>query len=85
MPDRWFGRGFPAQRLEVLGEVVSCDEGQHVRLQALQVIVVEDLDGRILDRPVHAFSLTIGPRMVRFGQAMLDTMLDADAIEDMRT
>ena len=41
-------RGVPAQGLEMLGDVVGCDEGQDMRLQALQIVVMEDLDGRVL-------------------------------------
>ncbi len=41
-------RGFAVKRYEVLGEVVGRDEGQDMRLQALQIFVVEDLDGASL-------------------------------------
>jgi hypothetical protein len=34
--------------------------------------MVEALDGRLLDSPVHTFDLTVGPRMLWFGQAMID-------------
>lgn len=69
----------------MLGEVVGRDEGENVRLQACQIFVVEDLDGRILDRPIHALGLPIGPGMVGLGQTMLDAVLDANAIEDVRS
>ncbi len=46
------GRGLRAQRLEVLGEVVGCDEDQAMRLETIEIVVVEDFDCRILDRPV---------------------------------
>src|SRR5215212_4229689 len=39
--------GSPLQPLQVLGEVVGRDKGQDVGLQALQVGVVEHLDGGI--------------------------------------
>lgn len=29
------------------------------------------------------FSLAVGPRVIRFGQPMLDTVLPADVLEDM--
>ena len=74
-------RGLPVQRLEVFGEVVGRNEGQDMRFQALEVFVMEDLHGRIFDRPVHSLGLSFGPRMVGLGQ----TMLDADASEHMRT
>jgi hypothetical protein len=41
--------GSPAQRLEVLGEVVGPDEGLDVRLQRLEARVVEGLDGGLLE------------------------------------
>ena len=68
----------------MLGEVVGRDEGQDMRLQACQVLIVEDLNRGVFDRPVHAFGLTVGPGMVRLGQTMLDPVLDADAVEDVR-
>jgi hypothetical protein len=49
----------PSQGLEVLGEVVGCDEGEDVLLQALEVGLVKDLDRRLFDGAVHAFGLTI--------------------------
>src|SRR3954466_1789347 len=56
--------GSPSQPLEVLGEVVGHDEGQDVGLQALQVGVVEDLDGPVLDGPVHPLGLAVRPGMI---------------------
>jgi hypothetical protein len=73
------------QRLEVFGEVVGRSEGQDTRFQALEVFVMEGLHGRIFDRPVHSLGLSVGPRMVGLGQTVLDVVLDADAIEDVRT
>ena len=45
--------------------------------------VVVALDGGIFDGSVHALDLTIGPGMVRLGQAMFDSILCADAVEQM--
>jgi len=45
------------------------------------IVVVIPFDGGLLDRAVHALDLTIGPRVVRFGQAMLDPVCLADQIE----
>ena len=36
-------------------------------------VVVVTLNGGFLDGSVHALDLTVGPRMVGFGQTMLDT------------
>ena len=41
-------------------------------------------DGSLFERPVHAFHLPIGPRVIYFGQAVLDVMLPADTVKDMR-
>src|SRR5215210_8897933 len=67
-------RGPPAQRLEVLGEVAGPDEGEDMRLQRLEARVVEGLDGGLLDGAVHPFCLTVGPRMVRLGEPVLDAV-----------
>ena len=53
-------------------------------LEAFQVVVVEDLDRGVLDGAVHPLGLAVGPRVIRLGQSVLDAMLDADAIEDVR-
>lgn len=37
-------------------------------------IVVVALDGRFLDRAVHAFDLAIGPGMLDLGQPMFDAI-----------
>src|SRR5215472_16583046 len=41
------------------------------------------LDGRFLDRAVHALDLTIGPRMLDLGHPMFDAILLAAQIEHM--
>ena len=43
--------------------------------------VMEPLDGRLLDRAVHAFNLAIGPGMFRLGQAMFNVILRASQIK----
>lgn len=40
-------------------------------------------DGRLLQRSVHAFDLTIGPGVVGPSEAMLDAMSKADPVEGM--
>ena len=65
--DRIFGpsladgleRRSPSQRFEVLGEVVSGDEGLHVGLEALQALVMENLDGCVLHGSVHPLGLPV--------------------------
>ena len=44
-------------------------------------VVMIAFDGGLFDCPVHAFDLTVGPGMVRFGQSMLDAVLPADMVE----
>jgi hypothetical protein len=46
----------------MLGEVAGGDEGKDMRLEALDLWVVEQLDGRIVDGAVHAFGLAVGQR-----------------------
>ncbi len=52
-----------------------------MRAQLVVAFVIEAFDGRLLDRPVHSLDLTIGPRMVWLGQAVLDPICLADHIE----
>ncbi len=40
-------------------------------------------DRGVLQRPIHAFDLPIGPRMVGFREAMFDRMSAAEAIKEM--
>ena len=44
---------------------------------------MEGSDGRFLDRSDHPLRLTVRPRMVGFGKAVLDTVLGADRTKDM--
>jgi len=67
----------------MFGEVVGGDEGQDMGFQAFQIVIVVDLDGGVLDGAVHPLNLAIRPRMVGFGQPMLDAVGDAGAVEDM--
>ena len=43
--------------------------------------VVEAFDGRLLDRAVHPFDLSVGPRMVRLCEPVLDVVCLADHVE----
>jgi hypothetical protein len=45
--------------------------------------VVEALDRGLLDRAVHALDLAVGPRMLGFGQAMIDVGAGAGVFEGM--
>ena len=52
-------------------------------LEALEIGIVEDLDGGFLDGPVHPLGLAIGPGVVWLGKLVLDSALLADTIEDV--
>jgi hypothetical protein len=43
----------------MLGEVVGCDEGQYVRLEAFEVFVVEDFDRGVFDGSVRSLCLAV--------------------------
>lgn len=49
----------------------------------IMAVVMIPPNGCILDRPVHAFDLPVGPWMVRFGQAMVDVVLSTGQNEAM--
>ena len=44
-------------------------------------LIVEAFDGRFLDGPVHPLDLSVGPRVVRFGEPVLDVVGLADHVE----
>lgn len=50
-------------------------------VQVLVGAVVIAPDGRLRDRPVHPLDLAIGPRVVRFGEVVLDAVLQTDPVE----
>src|SRR3954451_6755156 len=58
-------------------------EGQDVGLQALQVGVVEHLDGGVLHGPVHPLRLAVCPGMIGPGQLVGDPVVLADPVEDV--
>jgi diguanylate cyclase (GGDEF)-like protein len=50
---------------------------------AMRVVVIAP-DGCLFERPVHSLDLTVGPRMVGLGEAMIDVVLAADTIEHVQ-
>jgi hypothetical protein len=52
-----FEGGLPSDSFVVLCEVVCRHESKNVGFEVFKVGIVEGLDGRVLDRPVHAFGL----------------------------
>src|ERR671922_2646085 len=71
------------QRLESPRDVIGHEEGMQLLFQMVMGLVVVLLHGGFFARAVHAFHLAIGPGMVGFGEAVLDTIVLADAIDNM--
>ena len=71
------------ERLQSPREVVGRYEVGKVRRKLIVGVVVEALDGRFLDCPVHALDLSIRPRMLRLRQPMFDAKLLTGAVEGM--
>lgn len=69
--------------LEPSHEIIGIDEVGEMLFELLVIVVVETLDGRVFDRSVHSLDLPIGPWVLHFGQAMLNTVLVTDPVEDV--
>ena len=69
--------------LEPAGKVVSIDEVAEMPSELIVAVVMVAFDGRVLDGPVHALDLPVGPRMVGLGEAMLNAVLPAGPVEGM--
>lgn len=52
--------------------------------ELIMIDVVIALNSCFLDSPVHAFDLPIGPGMFDLGQAVINFMLAADPVKDVR-
>ncbi len=76
-----FVNGKSAEGLESLGEVMDGDEVAELSLQLIVAVVAAD--GGVLDCPVHAFDLSVGPGMIRFCQPMFDAVQKTDPIKRM--
>jgi hypothetical protein len=74
-------RGEAAQGLEPPAVVVGLDEELQVAPELVVAAVMVALDGGVLDRAVHPLDLTIGPRVPRLGQAVLDVEIGAGGLE----
>jgi len=68
------GRG-AAQGLQPTGIVVGIDEQLQMCPELFVGLLMVAPDRGVLDGAVHPLNLTVGPRMVGFGQAMLDAVL----------
>ena len=51
------------QRLKASPKIVGVDEVVEMSAQLIVLVVVEALDGCVLDGPVHPLDLTVRPRM----------------------
>ncbi len=60
------------QGFEPASEVIGSDEVREMLLKLLMALVVEALDCGILDNPVHSLNLAVDPRVLWFGQPMVD-------------
>lgn len=78
MDGREAGEGF-----EAFGEVVSVEEGGEMVAELSMVLVVIGAHGGVLEGAIHTFDLAVGPRMVRFGEAVIDMMVSAGVFEGM--
>ena len=67
--------------LESSREVVGCYEVCEMYPKLFVVVVVEAFDCRVFDRAAHALDLAVGPWVVRFCKAMLDTIGHEDHVE----
>jgi hypothetical protein len=62
--------------------VVGIYEELQVDPELVMRVVVVALDGCVLEGPVHALNLVIGPGMVDLGEPVFDPVLGAHTIED---
>ena len=76
--------GEACEGLEASGEVVGFDEVAQVGSQLLVGFVEVAFDSGVLDGAVHPLDLTVGPRMFRLGQPMIDVVLGAGVFEGVR-
>ena len=70
-----------AKGLQTAAVIVGIDEELEVLPEFVVAGVVVALDGGILDGAVHPLDLAIGPRVVRFGEPVLNAVLATDLIE----
>lgn len=65
-------RGKTGECFEAFGEVVGIEECVEMLSELIVMEVVVGADGGFFDGAVHAFDLAVGPRMVGFGEAVVD-------------
>lgn len=69
--------------LEAATEIVAGNEVSQMLPKLIMAVVIIAFDGSVLDRPVHALDLSIGPRMFRSGRSMFDIVPSASVFEGM--
>ena len=77
------GRCFPSQRLKVFGKFEFADEGENMRLEALQIRVIQGFDRGLLDGAVDALGLPVCPQVIRFCRFVGNTAFIANAAKDV--
>jgi hypothetical protein len=65
--------------------VVGQQKGLQVFVEFLRALVVKALAGGFFTGAVHALDLAVGPRVSRFGQAVLHAVFPADAVKTVPT
>jgi len=76
-----FVRREAAERLETARVVVGTGEVAEMRAQLVMAIVVIPFDGSVFNRVVHALNLTVRPRVVWLGQAMLNAICSTNHVK----
>lgn len=82
LADEFVGRE-ALEGLEPARKVVSRDEVGEMPAELVVALVVEALDGGVLDGPVHSLDLAVGPRMPGLGGAVLNVVGGAIIFEGM--
>lgn len=71
----------PPERLELAGEDVGSHGVGEVRPESVVALIVEAFEGRFRDGPVHPIDLSVSPRMLQFGEPVLDVVGLTDRVE----
>ena len=66
---------------ETVRVVVGIEEIAEVRAEVVMAIVVIPFYGRVFNRAVHALGLSVRPRVVWLGQAMLNAICSANDVK----
>lgn len=72
------------QGLKALGEIIRHQERVEMLFELVVRMIVMASHRGVLERAIHAFDLPVGPRVVGFREAMVDTVVAAEAIKEMR-